>query len=288
MVQKKHVYTDDVVNNEIYQLIELVKPIYSEENGTLNLYYQAYLNYFDGNLQNAHDLFCEAYASGIDECKDMIKLIATYLREQELEETYLSSSESCSLESNDHISEEIGGISSSEYSHSEDEISIFPIETQSNADISKKTFSVKKERSHPKNIHEQKIIEAREKKELKQQQYDLKARQKLQLKVAEICGDGSLNIEVGAPKELEFIFDDSAAGKAVSEKFYELLTEENSKLADILNDIKFGYKTNNVHPLSGPLKGYFARNISHSDRLVYRWVGPGQLEIRSCETHYGQ
>ena len=267
-------------------------PLYSEEDGVLNLYYQAYFDYIDGHLQSSLDLFCQAYASGVYACKDMIILLSSFLKERQLEEDKMFLLDIINTDSSDSASEEECSkelnlqfcLHSSE---SQAEVPLVPIK------IEQKEFEVDfevskiKEHSLNKDSYELRKAQAREAKELKLQQYDLKAKEKLQRKVAEICGDGSLQPEVGSPRELEYIFDNSPAGKEVSEKFQELLSEDNSKLADILNDIKFGYKTNKVHPLTGPLKGYYARKISDYHRLVYRWIGPGQLEIRSCETHYG-
>lgn len=272
MLSKNHIYDDDFVRAEIQTLKGLLGPLATEKGDVVDMYYQAYFDYYEGNYESALELFSQTYLYGVQESKEMIKCIFEYLNQHYTATEIMSSTDSLEETSGDDI-----------LIQSNQDLSDTPEGDDELIDESPKKV-VKENRE----LRDQRITEARASKERKIIQQELKAREKLHRRVADISADRSMEaIEIGVPMQIEYIFEGSAAGKAVSQKFFEMKEDPNSKLNDVLNDIQYGYKTNNVHPLTGPLKGYFARNMNHCDRLVYRWIGPGQLEIRSCETHYG-
>ena len=276
-VTKNQVFDHDIINHEIKRLKTKLNTLYTEKDTAINSYNEAFYDLFEGNTYDARNKLIQAYLQGISEAGELLKELFEIIKIQEedfkTEEETLTSQET----NNNGLCNSppvliIENITEPQFPSTNPEPFI-------NYDMER--------REKIKNQKEEELIR-KEKLQIRKEEKKKKSLEKIQRKLLEMTEFGKLeSLQPREPREIEFVFDSSSTGQFVKEKFTNLLSEENSKLADIMNDIKYGYKTNKVHPLTGSLKGYLARKINDKDRLVYRWVGPGQMEIRSCEGHYG-
>ena len=61
------------------------------------------------------------------------------------------------------------------------------------------------------------------------------------------------------------------------------------KINQLINDIVRNGHTGMGHPeqLKGDLEGYWSREIDGKNRLLYRILDDGRVEIVHCKSHYG-
>lgn len=260
-------------NKEIIEIKKILETSYVDENRNERKYHNALFHFYDGEYIEALDLFNQSYLEGMLGAIDMIKEIMHLLNEIDSKNIILEDvmgeqqeGEQNNFDTSDELNKNVENLEEAELREEKIENSVI----------------------EPSVDHHTMVLQARLKKEEKVMLAQKKAHEKLLRRIAEISEkQGAKAQQNNGAIEIEFIFSQGPTGVLVAQRFNELLSEKKSKLSEIINDIKHGYKTNKVHPLKGSLKGYFSRKINDSDRLVYRWVGPGQLEIRSCETHYG-